>query len=193
MEPFFYFLATLAIASALMVTLSKNAVNAAMYMILCLIATAGLFGLLGAYFMAALQVLVYAGAIMVLFVFIIMLIDVEQEQKSARKPFHFVAGFIAAGLVAAGLVGLSLDPDLLRMAPSADALDVVDPMRFSGAAQPYGAMLFTKYLLPVQVMGFLLLVAMVGVIHLSKDLYRKAGVACPGGSKSNSAAPDSQS
>ncbi len=97
----FYLLATVTVVSALFVTLSRNAVNAAMFMILSLIATAGLFGLLGSYFLAALQVLVYAGAIMVLFVFIIMMVDVEEQARKRRAIPSLVAGLLASTLLAA--------------------------------------------------------------------------------------------
>jgi NADH-quinone oxidoreductase subunit J len=105
---FFYALSAVAVIAALMVPLSRNAVNAAMFMILCLIATAGLFAMLGAYFLAALQVLVYAGAIMVLFVFIIMLIDVQQEQRLRLRWPSLIAGGLAASLLVAGLIGLGM-------------------------------------------------------------------------------------
>ena len=76
----FYIFSGLMILGALVMILSPNAVNSAMCMIVTLVATAGLFVLLEAYFLAILQVLVYAGAVMVLFLFIIMLLDVDKEK-----------------------------------------------------------------------------------------------------------------
>lgn len=170
---FFYFLAAITVTSALLVTLSRNAVNAAMFMILSLIGTAGLFGMLGSYFLAALQVLVYAGAIMVLFVFIIMMIDVQEESKKQRSIPNLVAALFACVLVGAGLVGLSVSPEFSVTAPEMPTGADSDPLAFSGRAIAYGAVLFGKYQLPIQVMGMLLLIAMVGVIVISKDLWSR--------------------
>jgi len=170
---FFYFLAVVTVGSALMVTLSRNAVNAAMYMILSLVGTAGLFGLLGSYFLAALQVLVYAGAIMVLFVFIIMMIDVQEESKQKIRVMNLIAALLAMTLMAAGLIGLALLPEFQHALPEIPEAMSADPMAFSGGAVGYGAGLFGKYLLPIQVMGMLLLVAMVGVILISKNLWSR--------------------
>jgi NADH-quinone oxidoreductase subunit J len=180
---FFYALSAVAVIAALMVPLSRNAVNAAMFMILCLIATAGLFAMLGAYFLAALQVLVYAGAIMVLFVFIIMLIDVQQEQRLRLRWPSLIAGGLAASLLVAGLIGLGMHSSLMQAMPELPA-DSSNPLVFTGAAQPYGAGLFGKYMLPIQVMGFLLLIAMIGVILITKDLAARAGVK-PSASETN--------
>ena len=171
---FFYFLATVTVLSSLMVALSRNVVNGAMYMILSLIATAGLFGMLGAYFLAALQVLVYAGAIMVLFVFIIMMIEVKEEEKRKLGIFNLLAALIAASLMIAGVVGLAMTPELTRAMP--ELPEAASPLAFSGGAINYGAGLFGKYMLPVQVMGFLLLIAMIGVILISKDLWKRLGL-----------------
>ncbi len=170
---FFYLLAVMTVGSALMVTLSRNAVNAAMFMILSLVGTAGLFGMLGSYFLAALQVLVYAGAIMVLFVFIVMMIDVEKEAKNKLGIPNIIAASIALVLMTVGLVGLSLSPEFQHALPEVPAQATADPMVFTGDAVTYGAVLFGKYLLPIQVMGMLLLVAMVGVIVISKNLWSR--------------------
>jgi NADH-quinone oxidoreductase subunit J len=168
----FYLLATVTVVSALLVTLSRNAVNAAMFMILSLISTAGLFGLLGSYFLAALQVLVYAGAIMVLFVFIIMMVDVEEQARKRRAIPNLVAGLLASTLLGAGLIGLFLTPEFMQTLPELPESNA-DPMVFTGGAIAYGAVLFGKYMLPIQVMGFLLLLAMVGVILVSKNLWNR--------------------
>ena len=87
----FYIFSGLMILGALVMILSPNAVNSAMCMIVTLVATAGLFVLLEAYFLAILQVLVYAGAVMVLFLFIIMLLDVDKEKASSfKKDDHII-------------------------------------------------------------------------------------------------------
>lgn len=171
---FFYFLAAVTVLSSLMVALSRNTVNGAMYMILSLIGTAGLFGLLGAYFLAALQVLVYAGAVMVLFVFIIMMIEVKEEEKRKLGIFNLLAALIAVSLMVAGIVGLAMTPELTQTMP--ELPEAASPLTFSGSAMSYGVGLFGKYMLPIQVMGFLLLLAMIGVILISKDLWKRLGL-----------------
>ena len=146
-------------------------------MILCLIGTAGLFALLGSYFMAALQVLVYAGAIMVLFIFIIMLINAPAETKRKRDIPSLVAAAIAFLMLTVGFVLMSMSPELNQPMPAledAETLAAEGAIPFDGSAKSYGFGLYGKYMLPIQVMGFLLLAAMVGVIHLSKDLHARS-------------------
>lgn len=164
---FFYLFSTLTIFGGASVVFSRNPVNAALHMILSLVSLAALFLSLDAFFLAALQVLVYAGAVMVLFLFVIMLLDVdERERFQPRLPI------IAAGLVATGsLVAFLLywtgtggsAPAEVGVAPTAD-----DPLAFVKGSKAFGYALLTKYMLPVQVAGFLLLVAMIGVILLGR-------------------------
>lgn len=172
---FFYFLATVTVVSSLMVTLSRNTVNGAMYMILSLIGIGALFGMLGSYFLAALQVLVYAGAIMVLFVFIIMMIEVKDEEKKKFGIVNLLAAFIATALMIAGIIGLSTAPEFMHPFPALPETPE-SPLSFTESAMSYGTGLFGKYMLPIQVMGFLLLIAMVGVILITKDLGKRLGL-----------------
>lgn len=169
---FSIFSALTIIAGLLMVT-SRHAVYGAMYMVLSFVGTAGLFVLLNAFFLGLLQVLVYAGAIMVLFLFIIMLLDVDKVART-RPPFWSSVGAVAlAGLMSVGAIytmasGAAVKPSAVTAAltrpdgtvASAPGADLVQ----------YGELLFTKYQLPFVVIGFLLLVAMLGVIVLSKRL-----------------------
>ena len=90
----FYIFAAITLVSALIMVLSPNAVNGAMCMIVSFVGTAALFVLLEAYFLAALQILVYAGAVMVLFLFIIMLLDVDKDANSYLKDKMTLAGSI---------------------------------------------------------------------------------------------------
>ena len=104
MEPFaFSCLSVLAMGFALGVVLSKNAVNGAMCLLLCLAAIAGLFIELHAYLLAFILVLVYAGAVVALFLFIVMLLDMQGGQPWRFRGFQAVSGFIAAGLLIVGL------------------------------------------------------------------------------------------
>jgi NADH-quinone oxidoreductase subunit J len=156
----FYLFAALTLAAAVGVVASRNAVNAAMSLFLTFAGMAGLFVLLGAYFLAVLQVLVYAGAVVVLFVFIVMLLDVDKQQ---RKPISIVTGlasFVAFCLMAMGVVWLFARDQFTGPALPAEAV--------GATLKIYGRQLFTTYLLPMQVTGFLLLVAMIGVIVISR-------------------------
>ena len=154
----FYTFAFLTLAGAALVVVNKNAVNAAMFLLLSLVGVAGLFVLLDAALLAFVLLLVYAGAVVALFLFIIMLLDTT---PGAIKPFRqstIAATVIGGVLLALGVVSLHQRAEL--PAPAAAAA--------GPTLKNYAEMLFTTYLLPVQVVGFLLLIAMLGVIVLSK-------------------------
>ena len=152
-------LSVFSLACALGVVLSKNAINGAMCLLLCLAAVAGLFVELHAYLLAFVLVLVYAGAVVALFLFIIMLLDMQGGLNWSFRGLNAFAGFIAAALLLTGLNVLAVRGHL----------DAGLPLGHSGSTfRDYSYQLFTTYLLPVQVMGFLLLIAMLGVIVLSR-------------------------
>ena len=170
---FFYFFCTLALVSALLVVVNRNPVNSAMFMILTLLSIAGMFALLEAYFLAILQVLVYAGALMVLFLFIIMLIDVEGSMKrtTSRKA---IVGAVLSGLIMVAAVWTLLDGTADALMHEKVAVEAMpasgNPVVYATSPEAYGWGLFSKYMLPVQVVGFMLLIAMVGVIVISKRM-----------------------
>ena len=161
----FYLFATLTVVSAAGVVLNRNVVNAAMCLLLSFVGLAALFVLLEAYFLALLQVLVYAGAVVVLFLFIIMLFDVQGSEP--RKPYRrlaAVAGFVALLVLATGVLSL-VHHGLVAATVAAPA---------GGATlKDFGYQLLTTYLLPMQVTGFLLLISMLGVTVLSRKLDQK--------------------
>jgi NADH-quinone oxidoreductase subunit J len=142
------------------VVVSKNAVNAAMCLLLSLVGVAGLFVGLNAYLLAFMLLLVYAGAVAALFLFIVMLLDVKGDQRPGLKHLSLLARLVALVLVAAGLASFLTRGRLVAPPPAADA--------FGAQLKQYAYQLFTTYLLPVQIVGFLLLAAMLGVIVLSK-------------------------
>ena len=156
----FICLSVFCLACAFGVVLSKNAVNGAMSLLLCLAGIAGLFVQLHAYLLAFVLLLVYAGAVVALFLFIIMLLDMKGGGLWKLRDLHVVAGAIAAVLLVLGL-------DVLA---NRGRLAVGPPLGHSAGSslKLYSYQLFTTYLLPVQVIGFLLLIAMLGVIVLSK-------------------------
>ena len=161
-DTYFYLFATLTVASALGVVFNKNAVPAALSFLFSLCGTAALFLQLDAQLLAILLVLVYAGAVVALFLFIIMVLHM---QGGARKPFKKLTIFssaIAGALLLLGVYSLAKRPELAVLPPAGQPASILLDLK------NYGAQLFTTYLLPVQVVGFLLLIAMLGVIVLSK-------------------------
>src|SRR5215471_14791771 len=98
----FYVFAALTLLCGLLVIanpFSRNPVTSAMFLVLAIASLAGLFVLLNAFFLAAVQVLIYAGAVMVLFLFVIMLLDLKEEERRKIKSFGIVAGIIAVGTI----------------------------------------------------------------------------------------------
>ena len=153
--------------------LLPNAVNGAMCMIVAFLGTAGLFVLLEAYFLAIIQVLVYAGAVMVLFLFIIMLLNVEKEggiieYKHKLTTIASIIGFVLFTMLVCSLFsgGYLPEPELLPV--TENPAELVRGVPFTTSSKSFGYSLFTKYMLPFQVTGFLLLAAMIGVIVVSK-------------------------
>ena len=136
---------------------SRNPVNCAMFLVVLFFFMAGLFVLLEAFFLAAIQVLVYAGAVMVLFLFVIMLLDIK---ASERQRLRWLA--IGGGLLVAGALVWELRV-VLRQAvlPGATAGE------FHGGLKDVLGRLFGTYMLPFEVTAVLLLVAIVGVVLLS--------------------------
>ena len=154
----FYTFTFLTLASALLVVVNRDAVNAAMFLLLSLVGVAGLFVLLEAAMLAFVLLLVYAGAVVALFLFIIMLLD---TRPGAQKPFRKLT--IAAAVIGGALLLLGVGSLQARAQLPAPAADFAVP-----TLKAYAEQLFTTYLLPVQVVGFMLLIAMLGVIVLSK-------------------------
>lgn len=156
----FYVFAALTLLCGVLVIVnpfSRNPVTSAMFLVLTIISMSGLFVLLHAFFLAAVQIIVYAGAVLVLFVFVIMLLDLKEEQRRKIKLFGFIMGIIAVGGIISAFI-----KSLASAAPPADGPQV------DGDTLSLGKLLFTNYTLPFEVVSVLLLVAMVGVILLSK-------------------------
>ncbi|MGX9687080.1 NADH-quinone oxidoreductase subunit J family protein [Deinococcus wulumuqiensis] len=157
----FILLGALAIAGGILTIAARNAVHAALGLVGTLISVAGLFASMSASFLAATQVIVYAGAIMVLFLFVIMLLGANQP-LTAKDPLPFVGplGAMAALLLAGGFVALALTyQDPRPLAESVQALR-------GGSAGAVGETLLTRFLLPFEAVSILLLVAIVGSVAL---------------------------
>ena len=155
----FWFLSVMALFSALMVITSKNPVYSVLWLILVFFSISGHYLLLNAQFLAIVNIIVYAGAIMVLFLFVIMLLDLKEEERRKIRKFSLLAGVVSVGAI----VGIFVK-SLLATSPGAD----LPTPQLEGATIPLGRLLFTNYLLPFEIVSVLLLVAMVGVILLSK-------------------------
>ncbi|MGH7980960.1 MAG: NADH-quinone oxidoreductase subunit J family protein [Limisphaerales bacterium] len=157
----FYVFAVLTLGCGALVIanpLSRNPVTSAMFLVLTIISMAGLFVLLHAFFLAAVQILVYAGAVIVLFLFVIMLLDLKAEALRRIKIYGILAGIISVGAILAIFLK-SLGATLFNTSPK---------LTTEGGTAQLGTMLFKNYVLPFEVVSVLLLVAMVGVILLSK-------------------------
>jgi NADH-quinone oxidoreductase subunit J len=157
-DALFYIFSALALLCGIMILISRNPVNSAMFLVLTIASLAGLFVLLEAFFLAAVQVLVYAGAVMVLFLFVIMLLDLKAEERRKIKLFGLIGGVVAVGTILA-IFFKSLGSVTLSATRAPD---------FKAGTVELGRLLFSQYLLPFEIVSVLLLVAMVGVILLSK-------------------------
>jgi NADH-quinone oxidoreductase subunit J len=158
----FYTFAALTLVCGLLVVanpFSRNPVTSAMFLVLAIGSLAGLFVMLNAFFLAAVQILVYAGAVMVLFLFVIMLLNPKEEQ---RRTFSVVAGGQAL-LAAGGLAWI-----LLKAIDRSGGATAAKPTLEGGTSELGRALFTTQYLLPFEVVSLVLLVAMVGVVLLTK-------------------------
>ncbi len=158
----FILLATLAIAAALGTILSKSTVTSALFLVLNMVALAGVYLLLKAQFLAVIQILVYAGAIMVLFLFVIMLLNVEDEQSLfSRITFKYSLGFFLGVIVLAQI--------LYAVASATDMLPAItEEISHVGTVENIADTLYTSYLLPFEVTAILLTAAVVGALLIAQ-------------------------
>jgi len=156
----FYLLAFLSIMFALMVVLSKNPVHSVLYLVITFFTIAGQYVLLNAQFLAAVHIIVYAGAIMVLFLFVIMLLNLNKETEPHKSIWLKGAATVASGSLLIVLVGS------VKNAGSFPKQDYYNTN--IGLIQNLGKSLFHEFLLPFEVSSILLLAAMVGAVMLGK-------------------------
>jgi NADH-quinone oxidoreductase subunit J len=167
---FFYLFSALAVASAMMVILARNPVHSVLFLILCFFNAAGLFILLGAEFLAMILVVVYVGAVAVLFLFVVMMLDVDFVKLRAGMAQYLPIG---------GVIGLILLAELLlvlgtwNIAPEALKVASATPTNITNT-QAIGEVLYTKYVYFFEAAGLVLLVAMIGAIVLT--LRHKPGI-----------------
>lgn len=160
MNSIFYITGFIAVFSAIMAITNHNAIHALLYLILSLLSVSVIFYLLGAPLVAALEVLVYAGAIMVLFIFVVMMLNVGMEEEIEKKwvsPRTWILpSVLAAALFVIFIIALSPVSDERTSAQQINPKQV-------------GVTLFTTYLLAVEIAAMLLLVGIVGAYHLGKQ------------------------
>lgn len=155
----FWFLSFLALLSALMVVFSKNPVYSVLYLIITFFAIAGHYVLMSAQFLAAVHIIVYAGAIMVLFLYTIMMLNLNKDAEPQKKTYIQIIAIVALGLLMVTMIGSIKGAE--AAAPIADASGI-------GTVERLGDVLFNKFLLPFEVSSILFLSAMVGAVYLSK-------------------------
>ncbi|MEA4918720.1 NADH-quinone oxidoreductase subunit J [Proteiniphilum sp.] len=160
----FYFLSALTLGTALMTVLSRNPIYSAIYMIICFFSIAGHYLLLDAQFLAIVHVIVYTGSVMILLLFTLMLMNLN-ETHERRK---ITIGRITA-VVAACLMGLVLFAALIKAIPEMESYKATGVDYQS--VKVLGNVLFTEYLLPFEFASVMLLVAMIGAVMISKKKF----------------------
>src|SRR5437016_14648046 len=159
----FYFLSFLAILSALMVVISKNPIHSVLYLIMTFFAIAGQYVLLNAQFLAAVHIIVYAGAIMVLFLYVIMMLNLNVDAEPQKSKLAKFGAVVAGGILLVVLVGAFRN--VTDTVVSTGKTDI-------GLVKNLGHTLFYDFALPFEVSSILFLAAMVGAVMLGKKEIR---------------------
>jgi NADH-quinone oxidoreductase subunit J len=161
----FAILALTTIFGALMVVTRRNPINSILYLVLAFFALAALYVMLGATFLAVIQVIVYAGAIMVLFLFVVMMLNLREPEELEGRPgvWQWMGAVVAIGVGLLFLGYIGRDP-----AAAGPPFDPGVQSFAIGSAEHLGRMLFTEYVMVVQVAAILLLAAVVGAVALAK-------------------------
>jgi NADH-quinone oxidoreductase subunit J len=161
----FYFISACILGFAVLVISTKDTVHSVLFLVLDFLFVAALYVLLGAQFLAAIQILVYAGGIVVLYLFVVMLVNLKRPPEAHSDPHRKTKlGFGLAAAVLAELALLAFRSSDMPVRPIVAAAQV--PV--SGNTEVVGWMLYTSYLIPFEIASMLLLVAMIGAIVLAK-------------------------
>lgn len=161
LETFAIIMGGLTIGSALMVIISKNPVKSVLFLVLTFFFISGNYILMNAQFIAAVNIIVYAGAIMVLFLFVLMLLNLSKENEPKNSVFVKFAALVAGGILFIVLIA-ALKDGLVIAAATVDQSDSI------GLVENLGQILFTKYVLPFEISSVLFIAAMVGAVLLGK-------------------------
>jgi NADH-quinone oxidoreductase subunit J len=161
----FYTIAACILGFAVLVVSTKDTVHSVLFLVLDFLFVAALYVMLGAQFLAAIQILVYAGGIVVLYLFVVMLVNLKRPPEAHSDPHRL--GKLGLALAAAMLVELVIVVAAGYAAP-AHATVASAALPVSGNTEQVGWMLYTRYLIPFEIASMLLLVAMIGAIVLAK-------------------------
>jgi NADH-quinone oxidoreductase subunit J len=170
---FFYLFAGMCIASAIMVIAARNPVHSVLFLILAFVNAAGLFVLMGAEFLAMILIVVYVGAVAVLFLFVVMMLDVDFAELRHGFLNYLPVGFVVGGILLAELIFVVIG----RVIAAGLAKTVEMPTSADSAVtntQALGLVLYTRYVYYFEAAGVILLVAMIGAIVLT--LHRRPDV-----------------
>ena len=179
----FYFLSFLAVLSALMVVFSKNPIYSVLYLVITFFSVGGHYLILSAGFLFAVHIIVYAAAIMVLFLYVIMLLNLNKDSEPQKETLYKFAAIISGGLMMLVLVAAlrGAESEYVQLGANAEI----------GLVKNLGRMLFNEFLLPFEIVSVLLLAAMVGAVMLGKTPLREVqqqSRVTNGGSKDQDAA-----
>lgn len=154
----FLFLSLLCVGSVTAMIISRNQAHNALFLVLAFASLGGIFGLLDAPFVAVVQVIIYAGAIMVLFLFAVMMINLDEGLPPERKKFVYIISAVLAAVLAV---------ELLLVARKAFLPGPAIVVPGSGSPAGIGRLLFTDYLYPFEITSLLLIAALIGAMTLS--------------------------
>jgi NADH-quinone oxidoreductase subunit J len=162
LEILFFALSAFALVSAIMVLLSKNPIHSVLWLILVFFAISGHYVLLNAQFLAIVNIIVYAGAIMVLFLFVIMLMNVKEDKEPQKKLWVKLVGVVAGGSFLLLLVAL------VKQTTQIQGKQVLLKDGVIGLIHPLGQVLFNDFVVPFEISSVLFLSAMVGAVIIGK-------------------------
>ncbi|MDQ0477787.1 MULTISPECIES: NADH-quinone oxidoreductase subunit J [Chryseobacterium] len=156
----FFFVAFLALASGFYFVFARNAIYAILSLIVTFFSIAALYILLNAQFLGIVQIIVYAGAIMVLFLYILMMLNLNKEDESRKKNLPKFIGVFSAGLLLVGILGAFKGLNQKTFAGNADSS--------VGLTKNLGRLLFNEYVLPFELASILILAGIVGAVLIGK-------------------------
>ena len=162
----FYTLAAFILGFAVLVVTTKDTVHSVLFLVLDFLFVAALYVLLEAPFLAAIQVLVYAGGIVVLYLFVVMLVNLKRPPEAHEDPRRLTK--VGFGLSVAVLAELAAIAAYSASIPASPAIGSAAALPVSGNTEEVGWLLYTSYLIPFEIASMLLLVAMIGAILLAK-------------------------
>ena len=160
-EILFWVLSVVAVFSALMMVISKNPVYSVLWLIVTFFSISGHYILLNAQFLAIVNIIVYAGAIMVLFLFVIMLMNLNKDTEPQKNKWIMLAGTVAGGCLLLVLVAALKNAEVKGMTTEMSTGDI-------GLINNLGKALFTDYVVPFEISSILFLSAMVGAVVIGK-------------------------